>query len=170
MTIDSFVNKPNYLCSIKLWKGHKDRVHELKASGSLKLKLLGLDLGLNGKASYTRNTSRTSNTVTYHYVYSKIGKSVRLDLQDISKVQEIGFISYFIWLDHISLKFLWNSRDKSFEKLRFISIWLNFEFLNFEESQSTWRTFLESTCVNNCQSTLNIENLHSLWLMKTLTS
>ena len=52
----------------------KKKFKELNVAGSIKLKLLSLDLGLNGSAGFEHNKNATSTTVSYHLIYRKTGQ------------------------------------------------------------------------------------------------
>ena len=52
----------------------KKKFKELNVAGSMKLKLLSHDVGLNTSATFEHNKSATSTTVSYHLIYRKTGQ------------------------------------------------------------------------------------------------
>ena len=61
----------------------KTKFKELNVVGSIKLKLLSLDLGSNVSASFEHNKNATSTTVSYHLIYSITGQ---LGFQSLRKI------------------------------------------------------------------------------------
>ena len=61
----------------------KKKFKELNVAGSIKLKLLSLDLGPSASASFEHNKNATSTTVSYHLIYSKTGQ---LGFQSLVKI------------------------------------------------------------------------------------
>ena len=61
----------------------KNKFKELNVAGSIKLKLLSLDLGSNASASFEHNKNATSTTVSYHLIYSITGQ---LGFQSLRKI------------------------------------------------------------------------------------